>query len=281
MGLLMKLFNLLHTVTLIAIAIFVTGCQCKPQVVGVETDMSGSTGSDGLVDDIYLAYTDGSRKYLTSDKQMQRVGIFSPDNCYVEFHQRRDSNNDGKVWWDDNTQEVVLNLKNNRQTILVEGSSNAGGASWHPRELRLAIISGPSGEKQMYIVDAITTQKKSIASDAGSWPCWSPNGEWIAFYDDKSRVCIIRPDGSDRQTLSKRVGNGWSLQWTFNGTLIFVVDDGRDWKSYVPLRGTVEPFDRLNEMPEFVDQSRFGWGKSIAEANQHAASSMKQSEKRK
>jgi len=54
-----------------------------------------------------------------------------------------------------------------------------------------------------------------------SSPKWSPDGKWIAFSAAKGNgIGLVRPDGSERRTLTSESGSGYKFAWSPDGSQI-------------------------------------------------------------
>lgn len=232
------------------------------QIRKVDTD-HGENPSDISTDEIYLEYGDGHRKYLTHNNLMERVPAFSPDNQFVSFLRRRDTNSDGKVDWDDDCELCLFDLRTSTTKLLSDDLSDVGMPTWHPNALRIAFMAGKEGSKKLYILDLLTGKRTDVKSvrDADSWPAWSPDGSLIAFYDEQNRVNVVKPDGTQRRILSDDVGNGWALYWTFDNRLIFT-HTKRGWQVYSPINQRSIQISSFNS-DRTLDQQIFGWSQSI------------------
>lgn len=255
-----------------------------PEIVRVGTDY-GSNPSDISTDEIYLEYSDGSRVYLTDNNLMDRVPAFSPDNQFVSYLRRRDTNSDGTVNWDDDTELCLFDLQSSTTKQLTAGLSDVGEPTWHPDALRIAFMAGERGRKKLYILDLLTDRRTEVVGEVESWPTWSPDGALIAFYDEQNRVSVVKPDGTERRTLSDDVGNGWALYWTFDNRLVFIHETKgwipalrrqvrtalnsrtaqspeHKWQVFSPADQSIKRMER-SDLDGILNQDKFGWSRSI------------------
>jgi hypothetical protein len=67
--------------------------------------------------------------------------------------------------------------------------------SWSPDGKRFAIEMRKDGRDLVGVSDLSTSNVQILGE--GSQPTWSPNGEWIAYYDTSKRNCmLVHPDGT-------------------------------------------------------------------------------------
>ncbi|XP_074315979.1 uncharacterized protein LOC141652423 [Silene latifolia] len=104
-----------------------------------------------------------------------------------------------------------LDMENVEVKILTKGETgNNGFPACSPDGKLVVFRSGRSGNKNLYVMDAEKGEYEMIRQlTEGDWtdtmPCWSPDGEWIAFssnmHDPTNAVTfgiyMVRPDGSD------------------------------------------------------------------------------------
>ena len=78
-------------------------------------------------------------------------------------------------------------------------------------------------ESQICVVDVESGAVKTIsgvAEMADRFPCWSPDGDWIAFVSERSgwyEVHLIRPDGSEARQLTSDLGDFGGINWNADG----------------------------------------------------------------
>lgn len=115
--------------------------------------------------------------------------------------------------------------------------------TWSPDGRRLAFASERSGEWDIYLLDVATALRAPDESAVRHLintgrrdvlPTWSPRGDWIAFVGAEGeamrRIHLVRPDGSDLQTLvadieSESALADVQLSWASDGRVL-IYNDG-------------------------------------------------------
>ena len=75
----------------------------------------------------------------------------------------------------------------------------------------------------IYMVDTQTLQQMQL-TDTQAWdssPCWSPDGERIAFQssrDGNNEIYVMNEDGSGLVNLTNHSGDDWTPDWSPDGT---------------------------------------------------------------
>jgi Tol biopolymer transport system component len=233
--------------------------------VSVETDHGGDS-SDVSTDELVLIRSDGSKDNLTKNGCMERVPVLSHDNSTLAFLRRIDSNEDGVVNWDDEVELWIMHLGNRAEAHLAKNLTDPSETTWHPKKQILGFIATDGNRgRGLYSYDLATKALNRLADEAGSWPAWSADGEYIAFYDAKNRVVLFSLADGVRKILTKDVGNGWALYWTTDNRMIFT-EEGIGWQVYTP--GTKKPIpldETQHKKLTTIDQAKFGWASTQAE----------------
>jgi Tol biopolymer transport system component len=90
-----------------------------------------------------------------------------------------------------------------------------------------------------------------------SFPCWSPDGRWIAAQErtqGRSTVVIIAVDSGEIRTLVNEPGHSWAHDWSLDGDRIAFAGlrDGV-WNVYWVSRST----GHMEQLTRFTSQSAF------------------------
>ena len=122
--------------------------------------------------------------------------------------------------WSEPRQLVLVARETGRVRVLIERFNGSGPVAWAPDGLRIAYVhnvpSKPPAEPQPEIRVLNLETGGDIRFADGTWPSWSPSGNWIV-YSNEGVYFKARPDGSDRAELvrPRRV-------WPWFGTRRFV-----------------------------------------------------------
>ncbi|MBT3268416.1 hypothetical protein HN371_14770 [Candidatus Poribacteria bacterium] len=71
--------------------------------------------------------------------------------------------------------------------------------------------------------DGSDIRRLSEGSEMDGVPCWSPDGQWIAFqsgHNPHEDIYAIRPDGSALTRLTRDEGDDWAPDWSPDGRTI-------------------------------------------------------------
>lgn len=199
--------------------------------VGISFSQRRDPGSPSNT--LFVEFDDGSRKQLAENTSGTPLDAqISKDGRYVVFEEYNDTNGDGRITFADRSIAIVTTTDGSgKRQVLKNGSM----FSFSPDGKSIAFRSENSGTGEVWIVDIENGLERQVTAEA-RWAGhvhWSPDGEWIAFYSSDgqgSYASVVKPNGSSFKRLSKPVGNGWGLQWTVNGDLVFLVEVDRGRK---------------------------------------------------
>jgi Tol biopolymer transport system component len=140
--------------------------------------------------------------------------VFSPDGRRIAY--RVSGAADEAIWISPVTGDPPVRIARE------PGGAFQRGPSWSPdgnqvvyysmREGRYVLVRARVGGHEAPVV---------IAEDAGTYPRWSPKGDWIAAVGPSAGLTLVKPDGSGRRGLG---GGEWLLHgWSDDGSRIFGV----------------------------------------------------------
>lgn len=158
---------------------------------------------------IWLMNSDGSNPYPINDEQWNEIDpTWSPDGQSVSFASMRG----GYV--------ELFTMRPNGTEIrqVTSGIHNIGGRnSWSPDGKKLIFYAGPQKDRDIYTVEINTgTIERLTQGGNNTGPCFSPDGEWIAFSssrDGDHEIFIMRPDGSEVTQLTWNTYDDWQPRW--------------------------------------------------------------------
>jgi Tol biopolymer transport system component len=97
-------------------------------------------------------------------------------------------------------------------------------------------FSNQGVQEDLFVVRSDGTGYRQLTDDAfrDRGPRWSPDGEQIAFYSDRTgryEIWSVKPDGSALKQLTKTTGESspWLPEWSPDGKRIAVIDNERTW----------------------------------------------------
>lgn len=142
---------------------------------------------------------------------------------------------------------------------------NTGGAL-SPDGRSLAVILSKDGNPDLYVMDMATKQLKRLTNTRGvseGSPCWSPDGQRIAYVSDATRtpqIYVISRNGGQPQQLT-RGAHSASPDWGPGGLIAYQTQQGRQFQIAVMDPNTrqervVTAFDASYEDPSWAPDGR-------------------------
>jgi TolB protein len=113
----------------------------------------------------------------------------------------------------------LMNADGSNVHQLTRGLPGIGGSiDWSPDGKKLLIYAGPTGDKNVFLVDvAAETAVQLTNGGNNAASSFSPDGQWIAFNslrnNDQADIFIMRPDGSDLRQVTDNPEPDWQPQW--------------------------------------------------------------------
>ena len=213
-----------------------------------------STRADGVGDEIYLLYSDGSFTRLTNNFINDFHGVWSSDGKEIAFTAVESEKPDiftmdlttgdvirltddpGVDWfpnWSPDGQHIVfesdrdgnfelykMNRDGSEIVRLTDNEAIDTSPAWSPDGQKIAFDSSRSGWFQVHLLDLASgevTQLTESKTDARH-AAWSPDGRYIAYdtydEDDLAHIFIMKADGSDQQQVTFGPDNENYPSWT-------------------------------------------------------------------
>jgi Tol biopolymer transport system component len=158
-----------------------------------------SNGGEGNYD-LYLRESDGRITRITTDKEKDGHGHWSPVHDRIAFISGRSGKGD----------VYSLDLATRTTTRLTQGESPYLYPQWSPDGKRLAVIQGTNENHDIYALEPGRVPP-AMPKPLSTWryddlrPVWSPDGKRLAFYtnynaagDPKTwAIAVVAADGSD------------------------------------------------------------------------------------
>lgn len=158
---------------------------------------------------IWIMNNDGSNPYPINDNQWNEIDpTWSPDGQRIAFASMRG----GYV-------ELYTMYPNGNDIRQVTSAINGIGGrnSWSPDGKKLVFYAGPQKDRDIYSVEISTGLVQRLTQGGNNTgPCFSPDGEWIAFSssrDGDHEIFIMRPDGSQVTQLTWNTYDDWQPRW--------------------------------------------------------------------
>ncbi len=158
-----------------------------------------SNGGEGNYD-LYLRESDGRITRITTDKEKDGHGHWSPAQDRIAFISGRTGKGD----------VYLLDVATKTTTRLTQGESPYLYPQWSPDGKRLAVIRGTNENHDVYVLEPgrippVPPKPLSTWSYDDLRPVWSPDGKRVAFYtnynpagDSKTwAIAVVAADGSD------------------------------------------------------------------------------------
>lgn len=176
-----------------------------------------------------VAHTDSSgvRKYpqIVLPSQM----CWTPDNSKLAMVAQLEN--------ESRAQLIVLDLDSGRADRIADGRKVAiTPQCWSPDGKQLVYFAGENDNDRpgtIRILDTATGQSRDLLQDDSTchgngfcvspYPTWSPDGEWIAYFQ-KKRYWAMHPSGGGRKKLFRRGGALSPLQWSPDGRYALYAD---------------------------------------------------------
>lgn len=100
---------------------------------------------------------------------------------------------------------------------------------------------------EVYRARADGSEVTRMTNTGGYIPSWAPDGRWISYHDDANTVYLMRPDGSELQTLA----SGWACFWMHDNSG-FVVAQGGDYNLFDPETKESTLLFHTEDFPQFT-----------------------------
>ena len=137
---------------------------------------------------------------------------WSPDGQTIAFAMATDAGSE-------NYEIFLMNADGSNVRQLTRGLPGIGGSvDWSPDSKKLLIHAGPTGNKNIFLVDvAAETAVQLTNGGNNAASAFSPDGQWIAFNslrnNDQADIFIIRPDGTGLHQVTNNPEPDWQPQW--------------------------------------------------------------------
>jgi len=150
-------------------------------------------------------------RQLTTSTTANLRPAWSPDARRIAFQR---SEGDGQY------HVYVMDADGGDLKRVTAGDVDDRHPAWSPDGKQLAVDSGTTTQREIWIIDVASTQRTQVTRTGAnaSFPSWSPNGAQIAFYVYRAGVTdlwITARDGSGAQPITKGLATEENKQCTF------------------------------------------------------------------
>jgi Tol biopolymer transport system component len=150
-------------------------------------------------------------RQLTATSGANMRPAWSPDSRSIAF-QRTDA--------DDRSHIYVMDADGGNVRAATAGDADDRHPAWSPDGKLLAVDSGTSTEREIWIIDVASTHRTQVTrlGAVASFPSWSPDGMRIAFYlyrAGASDLWIVGRDGTGVQQVTQGLATEQAQQCTF------------------------------------------------------------------
>ncbi|MCH7802204.1 MAG: VCBS repeat-containing protein, partial [Chloroflexi bacterium] len=181
--------------------------------------------------EVYVTNTDGSiQTNITKHPDDDLSPAWSTDGRRIVFSSDRDSNQGTEIY--------VMDADGTNQTRLTSVAGFDVSPHWQlaqqpapvTPEMRLAIRSDRSGDKEIYEIDLVGNIIRRLTDSPGEdgSPAYSPDGTRIAFYSDRNgpdfEIFVMNHDLSGLRQLTFDNVDDLSLTWCGNDRIAYMYD---------------------------------------------------------
>ncbi|MCI0479945.1 hypothetical protein L0Y59_05365, partial [Candidatus Uhrbacteria bacterium] len=174
----------------------------------------------GDAPDIFVVNADGTGlSRLTDNPGQDCEPTWSPDGSSIAFLSVRDGA----------PAVYLMNADGTDQRPFVGLPGDIASLDWSPDGASIVFERIVDYRHSLFVLDVLTGEIRGVGDMVASKPCWSPDGEWIAFAGD-AHIGIVRPDGTGSRWLTTQSGRNTHPAWSPDGTRIAYQSDdlGRD-----------------------------------------------------
>ena len=194
---------------------------------------SAPIGTEGNYKIFSIPATGGPITKLTPDSLWVQGCDWSPDGTNIVFDAGMPPDWYHDIW--------LVRLSDGKITQITNDSTYNGWPKYSPDGLRIAFESfkGTSDSIlfQIWTVASDGSDPQQITIEGGEYPCWSPDGKWIAFSCGND-ICIIPSEGGEptRITNSKQFQAFSGPAWSSDGKRIAYCGGGGLWVIPINIR---------------------------------------------